>query len=389
MILRTLLSIHSRWTQKFLFTALTGLGMLGFTLGLCEILARALAPAWLSQRMRIINPSENTVEFGSDRGWKIDSDAEGFLRFKPHSSFQVQHYEYSTTAHFDELGGRAMSTATPKTANKILPILGDSFTFGVGVEDDATFASLWNNRAPVRILNLGVPGTCLREQIAIVRRRHREIGTPSHYIFVVFLGNDIIDLPQRNTDSKDRAIATETQPSKATAPSFFARLNQFVYHQPLLKKSYLIQLARQPLLKFINRKGTTQMNPLFQISSKQFDVTPVSRTFESLLDEVQKTSQQLNFRYSFILIPDLNQVLPKKAEWLAESYGVPLSEFDLTFPNRFVAERLRARKVAFLDTTDCLKNSKEALYFEQDNHLRAPGHRVVADCAYDFVSKSF
>src|SRR5262245_30906486 len=105
-----------------------------------EVTARVLAPAWLVQRMLFLNPPTNGNTLGSDLGWKVDLKKGHFWRFTPYSEIDVANVEYYNKAHIDEYGGRV--TANRTESKNFVPFLGDSFTFGIGVADAETFASL-------------------------------------------------------------------------------------------------------------------------------------------------------------------------------------------------------------------------------------------------------
>jgi hypothetical protein len=77
---------------------------------------------------------------------------------------------------------------------RVIAIVGDSFTFGQGVNDADTFASgLAVRLGPrARVLNFGVPGTSTDQHLLVVRThvvRHR----PTDLVLVVYVGNDLFD----------------------------------------------------------------------------------------------------------------------------------------------------------------------------------------------------
>src|SRR5262249_48739712 len=136
---------------------------------------------------------------GTDRGAEAEYRDGKFFSFTPYSQFDVSHVEYNNVAHIDEFGGRRLPFRSGRNL-KLLPLLGDSFTFGVGVEDEETFASKLATRLPAfRVLNLGVPGSGLNEEITIIKLRHDNLNRPMHYIIFFFLGNDFLDILQQDT----------------------------------------------------------------------------------------------------------------------------------------------------------------------------------------------
>jgi len=241
-----------RWS--FRIAALT-LG-LTFALSGIELALRFMAPAWLRQRMSELRAGE-FQELGTDRGWPIRKENGQFLSFTPSSRFNISNYEYLHSADVDELGGRAVPDATH--SGGLVPFVGDSFVFGIGVPDGETFVNLLARGAPRRFVNLGVPGTSLNRQLDIVEKRHAELGSPEAYVFVVFLGNDLAEL--RDTVRSSPAVEGPSQRSS----SALARLNAFVYHNPILKRVYSIQFGRQKLLSIFDRRRRTGMDPVFRV----------------------------------------------------------------------------------------------------------------------------
>ena len=115
-----------------------------------------------------------------------------FKNFKPNSCFDVVHYEYCFKANINSYGGRVSGQQNSNTSKIIIPFMGDSFTFGVGVGDEKAYVSLLNRKTYHFLLNLGVPGSNLENQQNIIKMRHEELEKPKVYIFSIFLGNDII-----------------------------------------------------------------------------------------------------------------------------------------------------------------------------------------------------
>ena len=52
--------------------------------------------------------------------------------------------------------------------------MGDSFAFGVGVDDRQTYVNLLDLKSSLRYLNLGVPGSALPNHLDIIEYRHVE-----------------------------------------------------------------------------------------------------------------------------------------------------------------------------------------------------------------------
>lgn len=251
-------------TRLALFAAVTFTGTLLISLAISELATRLFAPSWLEYRMVELNVGQQR-EF-SDRNWPTERVGGVLKNFLPHSGFRTTHYEYDTAVSIDELGGRVTQH---RGGERHIPFLGDSFLFGVGVEDDETYihhlASASQNSED-RFLNLGVPGSALHRQLDIVELRHEELGRPGLYVFNVFLGNDFTGIFGYFTEQEESQKASSVaagKPDRAKRPkkkTLSHNLNAFVFHNPVLKRSYLIQLVRQKLLSVLNRNNRKVMH---------------------------------------------------------------------------------------------------------------------------------
>jgi hypothetical protein len=353
--------------------AALGLG-LAFSLGVCELALRLSTPPWLHQRMAELRAGE-FQELGTDRGWPIVEENGRFVKFRPSSRFTISHYEYRHSADVDELGARVVPDA-PSVAETV-PFVGDSFVFGIGVPDRDTFVNLLARSAQRRLVNLGFPGTSLNRQLDIVEKRHVELGSPTSYVFVVFLGNDLAEL-------RDTALAES--PSKRPEPQprlRLAQLNSFVYHHRLLKRIFLIQFVRQKLLAFFDRTRSTGMDPIFRVLQVESRfLAEAGGLYRDELLRLQRLSRERGFEPLFVLVPDRHQINERLLTLRADYYGLDASSLDASAPNRTLAKMLNDLRIEFIDTTECLRAAGRTtdIYYVQDNHLNVVGHRALANC---------
>ncbi len=370
--------------------------LLGCALSIAGLEAglRLWTPAWLEQRMAELNagtgsrspsPGGATREIGTDRAWPIVTEGSAFRQFEPRSSFTVRHYEYRHTVTIDELGGRAM----PYRAGyqDIVPFLGDSFTFGVGVEDDETFVSLLaaeglrspiGQESPPRLLNLGMTGTALHNQLDTLKLRHDELGRPRLYVFSVFLGNDLTNVRRHHRRSAPDAAS----PGGGGSRQWLWRANVFVYHHPALKRIYAIQFLRQKLLAAVNRGNGGFMEPVFLAMRTDLPYLDESLVFWRWeLARLQEISSRLGFEVLLILIPDVHQLDGARRAGKAASLGLAPEVLDAGQITRAVARTLEEARIPYLDVGPCLAQAAvDGLYYTQDTHFTAIGHARAARC---------
>lgn len=358
----------------------------GLALGILEVGLRLVTPAWLEQRMTELNagslPGE---ELGTDRGWPIVLEANAFRQFEPLSSFRVRHYEYDHAVTIDEFGGR--TTPYPSDYSVLLPVLGDSFTFGVGVDDAETFVSylaaedslpLFGGNA--RWLNLGMTGTALHNHLDTLELRHEELGEPERYVFCLFMGNDLTNIwrhYQRKT--------LDPSSSGVGSRRWLWRANAFVYHHPVLKQLYALQFLRQKILAMLNRGHRGFMDPVFLAMRQDLSyLEDATSLLSQELTRLHEISNRLGFEASFILIPDVHQLDPARLAGKARSLGL---DPETLAPERIasvISQTLDDFQLPYLDISPCLsKSDVSTLYYTQDSHFTAAGHALAARCILD------
>lgn len=385
--------------KKFLVNSAVMLVSLLVGLLLVEGLVRLTAEPWLEQRMAELNPDSDAAGFGSDTNWSFESKDGNFLKFRAGSEVAVSHFEYDLTAHIDEMSGR-VTVPTPEAGAPVLPLLGDSFVFGIGVADDQTIASrLAERHRDWRFLNLGVPGTALSEHLYFLRNRHAEIGAPGRYVFFMYTGNDLLDLfrgapgeaaPERKVDVV--AHADEASSSQR----FLSRVNAFVFYNPVLKRSYAIQLVRRYLLNTLNASAQDDGGvPLVHPSILMLDARQkvMQQQAGELLAEQFRRLDDLQDRLGFsslvIVVPNVFQLDTERLAGMTARYAMEPQDVDVMTPNRIIANAAKEHDFRFLDTTECMasQGDPKELYYLQDDHLRDAGVRALANCVDPAISE--
>lgn len=343
-----------------------------------ESLLRIFTPEWLAFRMNEINPDSESVA-GSDRDWPVVEINDEFKSFVPFASFNIEHFEYRNLATIDELGGRRTRSFDDWP---LIPFLGDSFTFGVGVNDDQTYINLLAGPGLGRFVNLGAPGIALNKELDILQLRHRELQNPQIYVLTVFAGNDFADLYNyytRTLPQKSRRGHRENE----NDPSMLFKINRFVYRNPLTKHLYSVQFLRQKVLLLLNRNNPQHMNPVFlEARTDTPYLQEANRYFMEQLRRLKEMSRKLNFSFLFIILPDVHQIDRTLMEVKAEYYGIAPETLDLKMPNKLLARNFLSEDIPFIDISTCLESHDQSnrLYYRFDTHLTAYGHLAVARC---------
>lgn len=351
-----------------------------------EVGLRSIGPKWLGDRMSALRFAKRaTHEAGSDRGWKYETDDGRFLRFVPHSHFKVDHSEYHNDAWIDEFGGRAISSPL-RDSPDIVPVFGDSFTFGVGVESEETAVSLLQRTLTQRLLNLGVPGSAIHAQRYILERRYEELDRPKAAIFFFFLGNDFADvLAQKRSTTRPTGVSRDGGDSRTARPirGLAWRVNDFVNSSPL-RFSFALQYARQAILTVMNRKADAVVaNPIFLIASREQSAyrSEVSAAVDQELDKLELFALGVKLRVIVVAVPDRNQVCSALARSKVTSTGLDYAQLDFSIPNALLRELVERHHFPLIDPTSSFEHRPDCadLYYTYDDHLTAAGQRLLAE----------
>ena len=373
--------------NRIIAAALLVLAGLLFSLLVVEGVLRALGPEWLRLRMREINAGQQ-VFFDSDEGWPLECSNTGCFRFTPGSRFRVVTREYRHSVAIDEHGARATSAPISGEA-PTGPFLGDSFTFGIGVEDAETFVSLLDTGSTMDFLNLGILANSLPQQIDIVEMRHSELGSPSLYVFAFFVGNDFQNLVESKYGVDVQMFSASDDSPEPLYPTLSSRfdllwrINEYVLHNPVLKRLYLLQWTRHKALMLMNRASADLMDPIFLIMRiDKPHLIHAQKYLEQELRRLKDTARELNFDFAFVILPDRHQINSDLREVKRAYYGLSAEKIDPTLPNRALAAALETHAVPYVDVIDCMaaRDDVEALYYSLDNHFTAHGHRAAAEC---------
>lgn len=348
---------------------------LGLVLGLVAVegAARIGPPPWLLTRMERLSVSDGSDVASDFPLWRHWDPAR--LRFAALGDAELVHSEYRTAITFDEWGTRRTGGGPWEPGSGVL-VLGDSFTFGVGVRDTEAWPGLWGAAVERPVLNLGVPGSTLSDQLELLGMRHAELGAPRWCVFAVFLGNDLSELATRAIPRHERS------PSR-TRPRLLASLNGWSQRHPLARRSYALQLLRTAALRGWNRWQAEPWTDLaFEaMSAARLEAAGALDALRWAVDRLSRQSTELGYTPLVVLIPDRYQLHEALRVNRALEYGIPSADLDPRLASRLVTAELERAGIPVVDLSACLAARGPEAYYQFDNHLTASGQAALAACA--------
>lgn len=346
-----------------------GLGRLVATILLGFLLAEALV-SWLApQALLVIEPG------------LYEADPPGRYRLSPgYRGTMTNRVEFEHQVAVDERGLRSSGTGDRTGGAKIMAI-GDSFAFGMGVADEATFVAALAERRAAIALNGGLPGTGVPDVVEWYERRGRALD-PDTLILAIFVGNDLADArPDREAIKiVDGLVAPADTP--AGVRSWLYRRSDLVR---LLKSA-----AGSPALVGVRQRLGLSEPWIVRNLRHEFSIYAVEPSDELL--EAERTTDRALARLAGICARDgtrlVAALLPARVQldptaWEASLAMLELdpTRHDANQPNRVFASLLERHAIPWLDLAPVFAASiacGEELYYRKDRHWNQAGHALAA-----------
>lgn len=249
-------------------------------------------------------------------------------------------------------------------------VVGDSFTYGLGVEEEYTFvrrteellrdlAKSERFSSSIRVINGGV-GLGPVHQFSWLKNVGMSLR-PDVVVQAFFVGNDIYD------DIVSRDYSNVGIPVAPNEP-----LRALISRSELLTWMFARLIGFEFFDKFAFELGLRySKRGIFLRDIPDVEQAAWNRTLETLF-MINEFALQEAIDYSVLIIPTSDQV----------RYGSDrASEEDYMLPNKILSEFLRRHDIAFLDLLPLLKEEpmKHDFYYSRDMHWTADGHRAASE----------
>jgi hypothetical protein len=256
----------------------------------------------------------------------------------------------------------ALTTITDKshrvpgvTGNPEVIFLGDSFTYGYGLKDEDTFASIYCATLGRACANLGMPGSGTSRQVQRLeefltkwRWRPKEVKLFFFGMSTSFSsGNDFVD--NYNFGRWRAAQVTGVPPQRAT-PSLVGRV--ISWQSSLLEHSYLMRRAKYhwgPMIKSTIVDGPSEER-----------LAEAERHTAVAFKELDALAARVGFDYTVYLI-------------------VPVTDLIRHSQDDTLATLNRVSTKPVVSTAQLFVESPARFFFAYDGHLNPLGSRTLAD----------
>ncbi len=305
-------------------------------------------------------------------------------RLAPKWRGRHRHYDYDVEYTTNRFGFRGGFPRAKK--GRRYGVLGDSFTFGFGVEDHQTFVHLLNiEGGGDEYLNFAVPGYSTDQELLLLRRRVL-FFQPDEIMLVVYMGNDLFD--------NELAFPLQAEHGK---PFFRLSLGKLVLENspvPMSRKPagemgrdlasmVLPETARMewrnPLLSWLGSLDLARWAGLFQprfpLTDEYFRerFAPALELFRALIRGAKDDLSAGGITFKLALLPGRSFV---------ETPG-GYSALYQDYLRRAIINIGAKAGVEVIDLALHLRLAHEdgvgPLFFPNEGHLTAEGHRIVLE----------
>ena len=318
--------------------------------------------------------SKGMVAFDAELGWRLTPRWLGSHR---HHDFEVSYAinRYGFRGEFPE----------PRTGKRYA-LIGDSFTFGIGVEDNQTFVHLLNSaeQRSDTFLNFSVPGTSTDQQYLLIKRRLAAFA-PDVIVLMVYLANDLFDnqlaFPlqaehpkpffQLTNDGRLRLMNSPVPRTRKPAAAKNRTLSSVVLGEQIQAGEPSFQAFAK--LELFRRLGFFQN--IQQITDGEFEQRFASalELFEALVSAIQLVTAQQGAELKIVLLAGKSFI--DQPDSVSGQYQDFLRRRIVTILENNSAIQL-LDMAAQMRTVHAIE--KANWYFPNEGHLNPEGHRLLA-----------
>lgn len=306
-------------------------------------------------------------------GWRLQSGWKG----------KHQHHDFAAQYSIADSGFRAGGPGEGKGSRPMTAIVGDSFTFGLGVNDDQTFVHLLDQAAPggMRYANCAVPGYSTDQQALLIEERVLPLK-PQRLILVVYLANDLLDnsratplqvrsaKPYFELTAEGLALRNTPVPARPAPPSGPDGLTVAVLGPDVSRWPWRTRLEQRSEVFRLVSSAAGPAAPLESVFAPRF--APAVQLFGAILDRIRLACAKAKVE---LVVATL----------AGKSYVEQPGSVSAQYQEYFRVEVVRAAKDRSLPVLDLAAGLREPhpahpapWFYPHDGHLTPAGHRLVA-----------
>jgi lysophospholipase L1-like esterase len=286
------------------------------------------------------------------------------------------------TAHYNSnsLGVRAPELGVKTGDQQRILAIGDSFTLGLQVADDETFAArLTEHLSPdVMVINAGVPGYGTEQSRGLMLRLVPKIQ-PDAVLLTVYSGNDLRD--NANWAISPGMPTTPPTVVQAPPPQRSKWLSILAKYSRLVAYSLMFSDLKQAESDFRIGEFKDEILPF----TRRDHLHPLMPPTRNALRQFAESCNELRVRCGVAIIPPAFVVHPERIERTFEAFGIDAKQREIDAPQLLIRGAVPP-SVPVIDLTHSLQtHADREPYLIFDPHFSAAGHDITATALLPFV----
>ena len=354
--------------KSFLATTALVLVSILFTLGAFDL------TVYLSPRHFLPGPLRNLLLLmEGDTYYVKDPPIGNMIRPQTDYVFPSEEFRFriQTRLNFPSAGFRGGTLGRPAWG----AAFGDSFTFGAGVDQEATWVAQLSRLTNREIINFGVPGHGPHQYTRIFQKYG--VRLRPKVVFYALFSNDLRDGLRFEAPPANRK---QRMTAKRFLTRYSASYNIFNNVSRSLKKSRTNDQRNTIGLKLLDRR----LRDPYAIADRNFASAwaGIARQIEDAYQE----SKRIDATFILLYFPQKEEVYWELAKDRIKSIDIFKERIDRL--NKTIAAFCVTRDFLCLDLTPTLKARGlrgETFYFPVDIHWNEKGNNLVAQVIYRFL----
>ena len=259
-------------------------------------------------------------------------------------------------ARIDKFGFRVPIKDLNKNFDNSILVLGDSVSFGFGVNEEKSFVGLLRNKIEFNIYNSSVVGHNLESYVFVLDKFTKNKANNVNNVIVFLCLNDI-------SSSQGVLNKEDLRTSYKSKDNFFVT---FLKNDLFLKINFFMR-EKSALFVLIKSFSTNPVKRHYGYMFSKYEKKNLTLNFLNQIANIKKISEERKIKINFVLLPYAYQVINN----CEEEYLKPQQIIKIIFDKQSI-------KLNDLTPYFCQYHDKKSLFLAYDPvHLSNIGHQFV------------